>query len=111
MAIDERETEKVREPVVTPDTPRRAMVAVGVAIALGIAAWFGIDRAADAGKDRLEAYDRARAACNARYAAARTADDSSRVDESALSEVLDNGVEGAPRRCGDLVKPGAGARN
>ena len=82
----------------------RAIAIGGLVLALGISAWAWqfLNHAADSGLDRLSRIDAMRALCTARWADARTQEDSMRVDRTALADTIDAGSEQAIDRCGDL---------
>jgi hypothetical protein len=82
----------------------RAIAIGSLVLALGISAWAWqfLNHAADSGLDRLSRIDAMRALCTARWADARTPEDSMRVDRTALADTIDAGSEQAIDRCGDL---------
>jgi hypothetical protein len=87
------------------NTKRTALLGLAAALVITVGAWFFIDRATDRGLERLQLIDRVWAECDTAYHGARNAADTSHIDTRALSAVIDNGNEGAPRRCGDMRKP------
>lgn len=86
-------------------TKHKALAALVVALVITVAAWVFINKATESGLARLELIDRVYAVCNADYARARTAADTSRIDAQPLSAVIDSGTTSAPRRCGDMRRP------
>ena len=80
----------------------KALVGLGVAVLLGIAGWFWLSRATQAGVDRLAAIERARAECVRAWSAATTHEETLTVDRVALVDTIDARSDRAMRRCGDL---------
>ena len=86
-------------------TKKKALLGLAAALILTIGAWFFIDNATSRGLARLNHIDSVFAVCNVEYVRARTSSDTARIDTRPLSAPIDNGKEGAPRRCGDLRRP------
>ncbi len=83
--------------------PRRgALIALAVAVVLGIGTWFGLSFAADKGLDRLARIDRLRAGCDSAWSSSRTRADSLRVNTRALSDTIDPRSNAALKVCGSL---------
>ena len=83
--------------------PRRgALIALAVAVVLGVSTWFGLSLAADKGLDRLARIDRLRAGCDSAWGNSRTRADSLRVDTRALSDTIDPRSNAALKVCGSL---------
>ena len=80
----------------------RALLALGLSVAIAGAAWFALYRAADAGVSRLARIDRVRATCDSGWANARTDRDTAIVDGRALADTIDAGSEAQLAQCGDL---------
>ena len=80
----------------------KALIALGVAVVLTVAAWVFIDKATDRGLARLDHIERVYAVCQLDYAKARNSGDTARVDVQPLSAAIDSGKTGAPLRCGEL---------
>ncbi len=80
----------------------RALIGLGLTLALGIGAWLFLSRAADSGIERLARIDVVRTACEARWSAARTQSDTMRVNDIALADTIDPQSSAALKRCGDL---------
>lgn len=80
--------------------PLPALIALVGALAIGGVAWWGFDRAADAGVARLDRIARLRTICAERYAAARNDIDTMRVDRSALPDTVDPSSKDRIDRCG-----------
>ncbi|MEO7520941.1 MAG: hypothetical protein ABIW79_03905, partial [Gemmatimonas sp.] len=68
-----------------------ALIALAIATALGVFAWVGLNRAADAGVARLARIDKVRIACDSGWRDARDQRDSMRVDLISLPDTIDPG--------------------
>ncbi len=73
-----------------------------MALVLAIGGWIFLQRATDAGIQRLTRIDTLRAGCVAKWTLARTGADSERVDATALADTIDPRSATALKRCGDL---------
>jgi hypothetical protein len=80
--------------------PAGAIASLVGAVALGIAAWFLLGRAADVGIERMARIERMQALCRERYAIARNRNDTMRVDRAALPDTIDPKSKGRFDRCG-----------
>ena len=80
----------------------RALIGLGVAVAVAGGAWLFVGRAADSGLERLARIDRVRAGCNVLWAQARNPIDSARVDATPLPDTIDPRSSSALQRCGGL---------
>ena len=89
----------------TDGTKNRALIGLSAALVITVGAWIFINRQTDSGLARLERMDAVWAVCKTKYADARNASDTSRIDVSPLSGAIDSGKTDAPRRCGDLRRP------
>jgi hypothetical protein len=79
-----------------------ALIALGIAAALGVVAWFGLNHAADAGVARLARIDKVRAVCDSGWSTARDQRDSMRVDLISLPDTIDAGSSAELSRCANL---------
>lgn len=84
---------------------KKALMGLGAALLITVAAWVFFDRQTDRGLARLNHIDSVYAVCNADYMLARSSSDTSRIDAKPLSAAIDSGKQGAPQRCGDLRRP------
>lgn len=80
----------------------KALLGLGVAVALSIAAWIGLSRATTSGVERIAAIERARDQCTRAWSAAKSRAETLQVDKIALPDTIDPRSEGALRQCGDL---------
>lgn len=80
----------------------KALVGLGFAMLFGIAGWFWLSRAAQAGVERIAAIEQARTECERAWSAARSHEETLTVDRIALKDTIDARSESALRRCGDL---------
>ncbi len=87
----------------------KALIALGVTIAVGIVAWIGLSTATQRGVERVAKIDRGRAACEVAWRAARNHTDTLRVDEIALADTIDPLSDQALDQCGDLRDKSAAA--
>lgn len=83
----------------------KALVGLVVALALAVAGWFWLDRAADRGIARLAAIDVARTRCEGLWQTARTRAETVMVDRTPLADTIDPMSDNALARCGDLRAP------
>lgn len=88
----------------------KALIALVVTLVLAIGTWYGLSVATDSGLARLEAIDRGVAQCEALWSAARTRDDSARVDHTRLHDVIDAQSATALTECADLRAPDGTSR-
>jgi len=79
-----------------------ALIALLITSLLGIATWFALNRAADAGIARLARIDRVRAVCDSGWREARDQRDSMLVDLISLPDTIDRGSSSELSRCGNL---------
>lgn len=85
----------------------KALVALGVAVGVGIAAWIGLSSATQRGIERLAAIDRARGTCERSWIAARSRAETLLVDRVVLADTIDPRSDQALSQCGDLRDKGA----
>jgi len=97
-----------RAPDDTSKTQSRttALISVGVAAVLGIATWFALSSATDAGLARLARIDRVRTACERAWSAATNQRDSAAVDRLSLPDTIDKGSSAELSRCANLRPAG-----
>jgi hypothetical protein len=81
---------------------RPALVVLAVTIVLGAVVWALLGRAAKAGIARLERLDRMHAHCDSAWAAARTREDTMRVNRLPLPDTIDANSRSPLAQCGDL---------
>ena len=87
----------------TNDSMRtKALVALAVAVLIGVFGWIWLSRVMDSGVERLDAIDRARADCERAWNAATNRAETLAVDRMALKDTIDPRSNAALRRCGDL---------
>ena len=87
-----------------------ALIGVVIAAILGIATWFALSSASDAGLARLARIDRVRAACDSAWRTARTERDTAAVDRLSLPDTIDKGSSAELSRCGNLRPKGLPSR-
>jgi len=83
-----------------------ALIGLGIALALGVATWLMLSRAADTGVARLARIDVVRAECTTAWQAARNARDTVIVDATSLPDTIDPGSSAELARCGHLRPQG-----
>jgi hypothetical protein len=88
----------------------KALIALAVAVLVGVAAWVGLSTATQRGINRLAAIDRVRGRCTESWAKARTRADTLLVDRIALPDTIDPTSEDALTQCGDLRDKSAAAQ-
>ena len=86
-----------------------ALIAMAVALIVGVGAWYGLDAAAQRGIERLAAIERARAVCAVSWNAAHARAETLLVDAIALRDTIDPRSDQALSRCGDLRTKAANA--
>lgn len=79
-----------------------ALIGLLIAGALGVFAWFALNRAADVGIARLARIDRVRAVCDSGWSKARDQRDSMLVDLISLPDTIDPGSSAELSRCANL---------
>lgn len=90
----------------SPNTARtKALVALVVTLVLAMSTWYWLAVATESGLARLEAIDRGVAQCEALWSAARSREDSARVDHTRLHDVIDAQSATALTECADLRAP------
>lgn len=88
----------------------KALVGLVVAVAFGIAAWYGLSMATQRAIDRLAAIDRVRGTCDTSWRAAHNRADTLLVDAIPLKDTIDSHSDQALEQCGDLRDKSAAAR-
>ena len=84
----------------------QALIAMVVAVLVGVAGWVGLSNAAQRGVERLAAIDRARIGCAALWSAAHGQAETLLVDARALTDTIDPQSTQALTRCGNLRTQG-----
>ncbi len=82
----------------------RALIVLTATVVIAVAAWMFLRRATDAGLHRLDLLDAGRAYCDSLRTTARNAEDSVRIQLTALRDTIDPLSKDAIRTCGDLTK-------
>ena len=100
----------------TPDAAARtkarttALIGVVIATGLGVLTWFGLSGAADKGVARLARIDHVRSVCDSAWRAAKSEQDTARVDRRSLADTIDAGSSAELSRCGNLRPEGLPSR-
>ena len=79
-----------------------ALIAMVIALGVGVGAWYGLSNAAQRGIERLAAIERARTICTVSWNAAHARSETLLVDAIALKDTIDPRSDQALSRCGDL---------
>jgi uncharacterized protein HemX len=88
-------------------TRTKGLIALAVALLIGVAGWFGMNQATERGVARLAAIDTARAQCERSWRAARSQPETLMVDRIALTDTIDPQSDDALQQCGDLRDKGS----